>query len=65
MANTTYFNWRGGAGRETVDELSREEFPKTREGFKAYRAELCRLVSEYHLAGMAVYTSSRACQNWR
>lgn len=61
MAQKVFFNWRGPAGRETVDELSREEF----ESGKAFRAEIRRLVGEYHLAGMAVYTSSRACQNWR
>ncbi|UUV43264.1 hypothetical protein RCCWILLIS_92 [Rhodobacter phage RcCWillis] len=61
MARKVFFNWKGGAGRETVDELSREEF----ETEKAFRAEIRRLVGEYHLCGMAVYTSSRACQNWR
>ena len=60
MANTVFFNWRSPIGRETVDELSRDEF----ESEKAFCAEIRRLVAEYAIAGMAVYTSSRACQNW-
>lgn len=56
----TYFNYRGGCGRETVDELDPADFP-TR---KAFRDERDRLQSEYALAGMAVHTSSRACAGW-
>lgn len=56
-----FLNWRGGAGRETVDELDSADF----ENRKEFRKELNRLVSEYSMAGMAVYTSSRACANWR
>ncbi len=59
-----FLNWRGPQGRETVDELSRGDFAPGREGAAAFRAELARLVSEYHLCGMAVYTSGRACGNW-
>lgn len=65
MANTVFFNWRGPIGRETVDEISRDEFPQGKEGFKQFRKEIQRLVGEYKLCGMAVYTSSRACANWR
>lgn len=59
-----FLNWRGPAGRETVDELRREDFPAGREGAKAFRLELARLCSEYALAGMAVYPSSRPCAGW-
>ena len=58
---TVFLNWRGEAGRETVDELDSSDFETNDE----FRKELCRLVSEYKRAGMAVYTSSRACANWR
>lgn len=58
---TTYLNWRGPQGRETVDELSAADFPTWRD----YRAELYRLIDEYTLAGMAVYASARMCANWK
>jgi len=54
---TTFLNWKGPQGRETIDEISRASFPT----FQAYRLELRRLISEYHLAGMACYSSSRPC----
>lgn len=59
-----FLNWRGPAGRETVDELRREDFPAGRDGAKAFRKELARLCREYALAGMAVYPSRRACAGW-
>lgn len=65
MANTVFLNWRAPIGRETVDEISRDEFLQGKEGFNQFRAEIRRLVKEYNLCGMAVYTSSRACANWR
>lgn len=64
MTERIFFNWRGPQGRETVDELSRKDFPAGREGRRAFRAEARRLASEYALAGMAVYQSSRACKAW-
>lgn len=57
----TFLNWKGPAGRETVDQLDRKEF----ESFKAYQAEFRRLCAEYRLAGMDVYASSRCCANWK
>jgi len=57
----TYLNWKGAQGRETVDDLRLSDF----ESRKAFRAELNRLISEYHLCGMAVYSSSRPCANWK
>ncbi len=56
-----YLNWNGPTGRETVDELDSADFATPRE----FRAELTRLESEYAMAGMAVYRSSRMCANWR
>lgn len=58
---TKYFNMRTTYGVETVDELSRNDFPTLKE----YRAELRRLVSEYRLAGMGVYISARSTRDWR
>ena len=57
---TKYLNMRSNYGVETVDELSTEDF----ETKKAFRAEINRLVSEYHLAGMPVYASSRCAKDW-
>ena len=54
-------NWRSPAGRETVDEFEPEPGQTGRE-FRRYVREM---VGEYHLAGMAVYQSSRPCANWR
>lgn len=56
----TFFNVRYSSGRETVDELSLSDFNSHGE----YRAEVRRMVAEYHLAGIPVYTSSRACSGW-
>lgn len=60
---TIYLNWKGPQGRETVDELdhSLDYWPTPR----AMRAEARRLCSEYAMAGMDVYTSSRPCANWK
>lgn len=58
---TYYFNWNGPQGRETVDEICRADF----ESRLAFRNETRRLKSEYALAGMDVYISTRACANWR
>ena len=58
-----YLNWRGPAGRETVDEFTRgEDSPADWRGFRRYVGQM---VAEYRIAGMDVYTSGRACANWR
>lgn len=62
---TVYFNWQGPTGRETIDEISRSDFPVGREGFKDFRKETQRLLEEYALAGMNAYPSSRPCANWK
>ena len=60
---TVFLNWRGPAGRETVDEFTPgEDAPAERRAFRHYVAEM---VAEYHACGMAVYTSSRPCAGWR
>jgi hypothetical protein len=58
---TKYFNLRSVYGVETVDELSRNDFPTLKE----YTAELRRLRTEYHLSGMPVYISTRSTKEWR
>lgn len=58
---TVYFNWRGPIGRETVDEFS----PKPGQSAKEFRAYVREMGRKYALAGMAVYTSRRACANWK
>lgn len=55
-----YINMRSQYGVETVDELNNSDF----ESYKAFRVELRRLISEYRLAGMNVYSSQRACKDW-
>lgn len=55
-----YINWQGPAGRETVDQLDPHEFKTYRELMTAAR----RLIAEYQLAGMDVYSSSRKCKGW-
>jgi len=57
-----FLNWRGPEGRETVDSVEHDAtyWPDRR----AMRKEARRLVSEYALAGMGVYLSSRPCANW-
>ena len=57
---TTYLNWNGPKGRETVDEVVREPG----QTLKDYRAYVRYMIAEYHIAGMAVYRSSRPCQGW-
>lgn len=57
----TYFNMRSYGYRETVDALDTQDFLSR----KAFRIECKRLISEYHMAGMPVYTSSRCCKNWK
>ena len=56
-----FLNWQGPDGLETIDELSRADFPPGREGRRAYAAELARLRGEYALAGMSAYWSGRPC----
>lgn len=53
-----YLNLKTSHGTETVDELNPKDFSTYREFVK----ELKRLVKEYHISGMDVYVSQRACK---
>ena len=55
-----YLNMKTDYGVETVDELDRKDF-KT---FREFRQELIRLINEYRIAGMNVYTSQRCDKTW-
>jgi hypothetical protein len=59
-----FLNWRTGQGVETVDEFTQgsDDAPAGRREFRAYVNEM---ISEYHMAGMAVYRSSRPCRGWK
>jgi hypothetical protein len=59
--NTVYLNMKTQQGIETVDEFSREEGQNPKD-FRKYVSEM---VSEYHLAGMNVYKSSRPNKEWK
>jgi hypothetical protein len=55
-----YLNLKTEYGTETIDQLNPKDFNCWRE----FRKELARLKNEYHLAGMNVYISQRACKDW-
>ena len=56
-----YINMKSSYGTETVDELNPNDFPSRRE----FSVELRRLVNEYRIAGMDVYTSTRCTKDWK
>lgn len=56
-----FLNMRTAQGVETVDEFTREENQTPREFNKYVNA----MVKEYHIAGMNVYKSSRATNDWK
>ena len=55
-----YLNIKTNLGVETVDQLDCKDF-KT---FKEFKIELKRLISEYHLANIPVYVSTRPDKTW-
>ena len=55
-----YLNIKSNYGVETVDELDRSDF----ESYKAFKAELLRLKSDYRDSGMNVYISQRCDRSW-
>ena len=59
--STRYLNIKSPQGVETVDELCSSDFQNRKE----FKAELERLSYEYHLAGMAVYISTRCDKSWK
>lgn len=58
---TIYLNWKGPQGTETVDEFT----PEAGQHWKEFRAYVRKMIAEYHLAGIAVYRSSRCCKAWK
>lgn len=56
-----YLNMRTSYGVETVDELSLSDFATRKEFIR----ELNRIINEYHLAGMNVYSSRRCDATWK
>ncbi len=56
-----YINLKTNYGIETIDQLSEKDFLTYKEFLKEFR----RLLSEYRLAGMAVYSSNRSTKDWR
>lgn len=59
---TRYLNIKTVYGTETIDELSRADFPSHKE----YIKELNRLLSDYRLAGFTgCYISQRADKTWK
>lgn len=56
-----YFNIKTEYGVETIDELN----PKDFYSYINFNKELKRLKNEYHLAGINVYISQRACKDWK
>lgn len=55
-----FLNWRGPAGPETVYEFE----PEPGQSREDFRRCIAAMISEYQLAGMAVYQSSRPCKGW-
>jgi hypothetical protein len=56
-----YINLKTCYGVETVDQLSQKDFS----AYKDFIKELKRILYEYRLTGMAVYSSSRCTKDWR
>jgi hypothetical protein len=50
-----YLNLKTNYGIETVDQLDSKDF----NSLKEFKAELKRLLNEYHISGMQVYLSQR------
>jgi hypothetical protein len=48
-------------GVETVDQISREDWPD----YKEFKKELRSMLENYHLAGMSVYTSQICTNDWK
>jgi hypothetical protein len=57
---TRYLNTRTNYGVETVGQLELKDFSD----YKAFKVELRRLISEYSMCGMSVYSSQRCTKEW-
>lgn len=55
-----YLNMKSNIGVETVDEFTREPGRDPKE-FNAY---VRKMIDEYRLSGMAVYSSTRCSKDW-
>lgn len=58
---TRYINIKTNYGVETVDEINKSDFPT----YPEFKKELRRLIYEYRLAGMMVYSSIRCTKEWK
>lgn len=56
-----YLNLKTSQGRETVDQFEKSEDQSPKE----FRKYIRSMVSEYRMAGMNVYQSSRMYANWK
>lgn len=56
-----FLNMKTSQGRETVDEFEKRKGQTNSE----HREYVRSMVTEYRMAGMDVYTSSRCCANWK
>lgn len=56
-----YFNIKTIYGIETIDHLEKQDFSS----YNEYKKEIKRLVNEYHLCKMYVYTSQRSTKEYR
>ena len=60
---TTYLNMKTSQGVETVDEFTKGvDAPDNHKEFNAY---IRVMISEYNMAGMSVYRSSRSTKDWK
>ena len=57
----SYLNTKHNGEVETIDQLDSNDFNSISE----FRKERKRLVSEYRMAGISVYTSQRCTNDWR
>lgn len=57
---TIYLNMKTNQGIETVDE-----FTRTTESIREFRKYVNKMLTEYRVAGMAVYKSQRSTKDWK
>ena len=55
-----YLNIRTSEGVETIDHIDRNDFNT----YSDYSKEVARLVREYRICGMNVYTSQRSTKDY-
>lgn len=58
---TIYLNIKTLQGVETVDEFTQEQ----NQTYKEFRIYINLMVTEYKIAGMQVYKSSRCTNEWK